>query len=127
MHGFCLSVLKDKTLVLPCSWPRSGDGASVEIDYAEKGDAIGPVGSSFEECNFFETPKGFSGGGVWVLPKTAEGELFQPRKHVKLCGTQFQWDEDRRILQAMRPRFTLPYFFEWYPDLRADYGHILDG
>lgn len=113
-------------LAVVSGFPRGGNEASIEIDYARTGHSISPDGSSFEESDFFATPRGFSGGGVWVLPKPPEGELFVPHKHVKLCGTQFQWDRGRRVLQAMRPRFTLPYFFDWYPELRVEYGHVLN-
>jgi hypothetical protein len=106
-------------------FPRGGNEASVKIDYDRTGHSISPDGSSFEECKFFATPRGFSGGGVWVLPKPADGELFLPHKHVKLCGTQFRWNERKRFLRAMRPRFTLPYLFDWYPELTAEYGHLL--
>jgi hypothetical protein len=104
---------------------RGGNEVSVEIDYARTGHSIAPDGSFLEESDFFATPKGFSGGGVWVLPKPAEGQLFVPHKHVKLCGTQCGWNKRERFLRAMRPRFTLPHFFEWYPELKADYGHVL--
>lgn len=104
---------------------RATTETTLEIDYARSGHAVSPDGSSFKESDFFETPRGFSGGGVWILLKPAEGELFLPHKHVKICGTDFQWDRGRRLLQAMRPRFSLPYFFDCYPDLRAEHGHIL--
>lgn len=104
---------------------QGGSETTLEIDYARSGHAVSPDGSSFQESDFFATPRGFSGGGVWVLLKPKEGELFLPCKHVKMCGTNFQWNKDRRMLQAMRPRFSVPYFFECYPELRAEYGHVL--
>lgn len=112
-------------LAVVSGFPRGGDEASVEIDYARTGNSISPDGSFFEECEFFTTPRGFSGGGVWVLSRPDDGELFMPHRHVKLCGTQFRWNERKRFVRAMRPRFTVPYFFDWYPELRADYGHVL--
>lgn len=102
-----------------------GNEATVEIDYARTGHSISPDGSSFEESDFFTTPRGFSGGGVWALLRTGAEELFLPHKHVKLFGSQFQWDSRRRVLRAMRPRVTLPYFFAWYPDLAPGYEDLL--
>ena len=113
-------------LAVVSGFPSGGNEASIEVDYVHSGYSISPDGSTIEEAKFFTTPRGFSGGGVWILLKPADGELFEPRKHVKLCGTQFQWDKTRRVLQAMRPRFTLRHFFEWYPELRADYGYVVN-
>lgn len=114
-------------LAVVSGFPRGGNEVSLEIDYARTGHSISPDGSFLDESDFFATPEGFSGGGVWVLPKPADGELFLPNKHVKLCGTQVRWNRRKRFLRAMRPRFTLPYLFDWYPELRADYGHVLGG
>jgi len=108
-------------LAVIAGYLHGGSETVLEIEYERTGHAVSPDGSSFQDSDFFATPRGFSGGGVWVLLKPKEGELFLPHKHVKMCGTQFQWDEDRRMLQAMRPRFSLPYFFERYPELRAEY------
>jgi hypothetical protein len=55
-----------------------------------------------------------------------EGELFQPLKQVRMVGTQFQWNCDRRMLQAMRPRVTFPFFFDRFPELRSEFGTVLD-
>jgi hypothetical protein len=112
-------------LAVVAGYLTAGTETTLEIDYARAGRAVSPDGGSFQEADFFATPKGFSGGGVWALLTPAEGEFFVPHKHVKMCGTQFQWDEDRRMLQAMRPRFSLPYFFECYPELRPEYGDVL--
>jgi Trypsin-like peptidase domain len=112
-------------LAVISGYPHGGSETTLEIEYERSGHAVSPDGSSFQETDFFATPRGFSGGGVWVVLKPPEGELFLPHKHVLMCGTQFQWDEGRRVLQAMRTRFSVPYFFECYPGLRAEYGHVL--
>jgi hypothetical protein len=111
-------------LAVIAGYLRGGSETTLEIDYPRSGHAVSPDGSSFQESDFFPTPRGFSGGGVWVLLKPTEGELFLPHKHIKMCGTDFQWDKNRRMLQAIRPRFSVQYFFECYPELRAEYGHV---
>lgn len=112
-------------LAVIAGYLRGGDEAILEVEYAQEGHSISPDGGTFEAAPFPESPGGFSGGGVWVLLQTKQDEVFQPMKHVKMCGTQFQWSPSRRILKAMRPRFSVPFFFECYPELRSRYGHVL--
>jgi hypothetical protein len=112
-------------LAVIAGYLTGGDERTLEIDYARTGHAVSPDGSSFQDRDFFDTPRGFSGGGVWALSKPAEGELFLPHKHVKMCGTDVQWSPSRRMLRAMRPRFSVPYFFECYPELRDRQGHVI--
>lgn len=97
---------------------RGGDATILEVEYERSGHSVTPDGSSFQEADFFETPEGFSGAGVWVLHEQQPGELFAPHRHVKMCGTQFQWDPKTRMLKAMRPRVSVPFFYECYPELR---------
>jgi hypothetical protein len=107
------------------AWLRGGDEAALALEYVPEGYAVHPDGGIPRPAPS-PPPAGFSGGGVWFLRQTAEAELFQPLKHVRMCGTQFQWSVATRTLRAMRPRFTVPYFFECYPELRPEYGHVLD-
>jgi hypothetical protein len=102
-----------------------GDERTLEIEYPESGHAVSPNGDSFRESDFFTTPRGFSGGGAWLLLKPTDGELFLPHKHVRMCGTDFCWYRRRRMLRVMRPRFSVPYFFDCHPELRGDYEHVL--
>lgn len=112
-------------LAVIAGYLHAGDERILEIDYARSGHAVSPDGGAFQVSDFFESPRGFSGGGAWVLLKPSEGELFLPQKHVKMCGTNFCWNRTSRLLMVMRPRFSVPYFFDCYPELRAEYGHVL--
>jgi hypothetical protein len=103
-----------------------GNERVLELEYERTGHAVSPDGGTFGPTEFFETPGGFSGGGVWTMLKANEGELFVPERHIMMNGTQFQWNPRTRVLQAMRPRFSLPFFFECYPDLLSEYGYVLN-
>jgi hypothetical protein len=112
-------------LAVIAGYLQGGDERILELEYERAGYALSPDGAAFRAADFFETPEGFSGGGVWTMMRVNEGELFVPQTHIKMSGTQFQWNSKTRILKAMRPRFSVALFFEFYPDLRATYGHVL--
>lgn len=113
------------TAVIAC-YLHEGDERILTLEYERSGHSISPDGGTFAPTEFFETPEGFSGGGVWCLMKEKVAELFTPLNHIRLCGTQFQWNSKTRILKTMRPRFSIPFFFECYPELRGEFGHVLD-
>lgn len=107
-------------------WLRGGDEQVMEVSLESEGHSMDPNGETFGPGQFPESPHGFSGGGIWTLVATKEGEIFDPRKHVKMSGTQYGWSKCRRMMLAMRPRFTVPYFFHCDPELQGEFGYVLD-
>ncbi|MCY3019484.1 MAG: hypothetical protein NTW87_10720 [Planctomycetota bacterium] len=101
------------------------DETTLTLNFETSGFLISPDGSSLQKSDYYPTPKGFSGGGVWAFLMPKKGDVFQPRKHVTMWGTQFSWYPKTRILHATRPRFSMPFFLECYPELRAQYGKVL--
>ena len=98
----------------------------LQLHYDKEGFSIGPNGEYCEEMPFYPTPRGFSGGGVWQFLKPKSGELFDPVRHVKMGGTDYAWHKETRTLYAMRSRISIPFFFEKYPDLKVQFGHLIE-
>lgn len=103
--------------VIGCYFKVANDRV-IELDYMVSGHELTPEGGTFKEADFFDSPIGFSGGGVWALMREGDNELFNPLRHVRMIGTQFVWNEKTRVLKAMRPGFSLSFFFECYPELK---------
>jgi hypothetical protein len=78
------------------------------------------VEEGFERATFHETPKGFSGGGLWGFNPIQDGELFVPAKQIKLAGIQSAWWPQRRLLRCVPILRWLQLIHAGYPDLRAD-------
>jgi hypothetical protein len=49
------------------------EGEYLIFPFSKKEDWFRPVGDSFEKSTFFETPNGFSGGGLWAFTCVPEG------------------------------------------------------
>jgi hypothetical protein len=76
------------------------------------------VGSGWEKAKFHDTPRGFSGGGLWAFIRPAQGEMFNPERAVKLMGIQSAWWIERRLVKCVPIVRWLELVHGAYPDLR---------
>jgi hypothetical protein len=65
-----------------------------------------------------ESPKGFSGCGIWRLNWPADDGLFNPLRHVSLHGIQHSWISSTRLLRCVPIRVVGELLFREYPELR---------
>ena len=75
-------------------------------------------------CEIGETtssPKGYSGGGVWVATNPP-GELFSPHRHVKLVGIQTHWSRSSRLARCVPSKVIVEAFRDFIPDAEPNAG-----
>jgi hypothetical protein len=76
-----------------------------------------PQGST--SCNLrktTETPKGYSGGGVWVT-MNPPGVLFNPHRHIKLVGIETHWAERSRLARCVPGKVIAEALKDFRPNL----------
>ncbi len=65
-----------------------------------------------------KTPEGFSGAGVWGLHCPEDGALFNPLKHIHLCGIQYAWTPATRLVKCIPSSIIAEMMVKNYPDLK---------
>jgi len=56
----------------------TGDEFTLQLEYERSGYSIAPDGSSYQRTDFFESPHGFSGGGVWATGPAGQALRHRP-------------------------------------------------
>ncbi len=73
-------------------------------------------GMSCELGEMTRSPKGYSGGGIWVTTNPP-GELFKPHGHIKLVGIQTYWSPSSRLARCVPSKVMAEAFKDFQPDL----------
>jgi hypothetical protein len=73
-------------------------------------------GTTCEEGNMTLTPRGYSGGGVWVV-RNPPGVMFDPIRHVKMVGVQTHWSSTSRRIWCVPSKVVVEAFRQFRPDL----------
>ena len=68
----------------------------ISLNFPDTGYQMPHDGTTCEIEKMPSTPKGYSGGGLWVINYKA-GELFNPRYHIKLIGIETHRSKDSRL------------------------------
>jgi len=81
--------------------------------------SVAPNGAQFSKAMLPESPKGFSGCGVWALCEPKRGQIFNPQHCIKLLGIQYDWTGCKsRIIHATSSKVIVRLLVENYPDLQ---------
>ena len=73
-------------------------------------------GTSCQEESMTPTPRGYSGGGVWVV-RNPPGVLFDTIRHVRMVGVQTHWSPDTRRIWCVPGKVVVEAFRLFRPDL----------
>jgi hypothetical protein len=96
------------------------EGEYLLLPFPKKENWFHATEDGFEKATFHDTPKGFSGGGLWAFNPVPDGEMFVPEKHIKLVGIQSAWWIDRRLVKCVPILRWLQLIHEAYADLRGE-------
>src|SRR5437870_6994929 len=100
--SFCTQVLEHSSEELSLHYPANGyqmpqDGTSCEVGETTP------------------SPKGYSGGGVWVTTNPP-GELFSPHRHIRLVGIQTHWASSSRLVRCVPSKVIAEAIKDFQPD-----------
>jgi len=96
------------------------EGGYLLLPFPKKEDWFHAVRGGFERSTFHDTPRGFSGGGLWAFNRVPKRQMFVPEKHIKLMGVQSAWLIERRLIKCVPIIRWFELLHDTYPDLREE-------